>query len=307
MQKPTLVIMAAGLGNRFGGGSSKQIAPVDDDGHIMMDFSIYDAARAGFTDVVCVIREEMGADFHAQIGARIARSVNLSYAYQRHDMLPAGFTIPAGREKPWGTGHAVLCAKGLVDGPFAVINADDFYGRGAFARIFDFLSVQRAETEYAMVGYRVENAVTENGSVARGVCEIDEEGMLTAITERTRIEKRPGGAAYTEDGEHFVPLPKGTVVSMNFWGFQRSMMEEMEALFLTFLRDDVPKDPLRAECYLPVVVGQLLQHRKATVRALTTDDAWYGVTYRDDLPAVRAAIARMKRAGMYPANLWGNA
>ncbi|MCL1795837.1 MAG: sugar phosphate nucleotidyltransferase [Clostridia bacterium] len=304
MRKPMLVILAAGLGNRFGGGSAKQIAPVDGDGHIMMEFSMYDAMRAGFTDVVCVIREDMEADFHAQVGARAAKFLNLSYAHQRYDMLPVGHTVPVGRDKPWGTAHAMLCAKALVNGPYAVINADDFYGRDAYARMYGFLSSQRAETEYAMVGYTIEKVVTESGSVSRGVCEVSPDGMLTAIYERTRIFKRSDGAAYTEDGEHFVPLPKGTVVSMNIWGFQRSMMEAMETLFAAFLRREVPKDPLRAEYYLPTAVSRLLKRRKATVCVLETDGAWYGVTYRQDLPAVQTAIARMKRAGIYPSKLW---
>lgn len=300
--KPTLVIMAAGLGSRFGG--AKQITPIDDEGQLIIDYSIYDAMRAGFGKVVCVIKEEAEADFRARIGDRIAPHLPIEYAYQRLGALPAGFSVPEGREKPWGTAHAVLCAKDIVDTPFAVINADDFYGRTAISAIYDFLSAKRAETEHAMVGYLLKNTLSEAGSVARGVCETDDRDHLTGVVERTHIEKRPGGAAFTEDGERFIPLSGDTVVSLNLWGFQRSIFGEIERRFSAFLDANLPANPLKCEYFLPLIPNQLISEGAATVRVLETDEKWYGVTYREDMPIIQAAIAQMKKEGVYPINLW---
>ena len=303
MSKPTLVIMAAGLGSRFGG--NKQITPVDDAGHIIIDYSIYDAVRAGFGRVVCVIKPEMEAAFHRAIGARIAEKVELKYAYQTLDALPEGFSVPEGREKPWGTAHAVLCALPLVEDSFAAINADDFYGRGAFAAAADFLLAGGDENEHAMVGYRVENTLTENGSVSRGVCEVDADGYLTGVTERTRVSPREGGAAYSEDGgASWTFIPAGTPVSMNLWAFRRGVQEAFGRMFVDFLRDSVPLSPLKAEYYLPWVPNRLIREGRARVRLLHTDERWYGMTYREDTQAVRAALARMKADGIYPQRLW---
>lgn len=300
-QKPILVIMAAGLGSRYGG--LKQIDPVDGRGQIIIDYSIYDAVRAGFGKVIAVITPEMEKDFREVIGDRIAPLVNLECAYQRLDTLPSGFSVPEGRVKPWGTAHAVLCAAPLIDGPFAVINADDFYGRTAYRQLADYLSEPHGAGEHVMVGYDIENTLTEHGTVARGVCRV-ENGFLTEIAERTRIEPREGGAAFTEDGEHFTFLPNGTVVSMNFWGFQPGMLDEIEARFAGFLEKNLPVNPLRCEYFLPAVPNQLIQEGRATVRVLPTREKWYGVTYRDDMPRVRAAIHEMKQAGIYPDELW---
>ena len=302
MNKPTLIIMAAGMGSRFGG--MKQIAPVDDAGHAIIDYSIYDAVQAGFGKVICVIKPEMEADFRATIGDRVASRAELRYAYQTLDQLPEGFSVPEGRVKPWGTAHAVLCALSQVDGPFAVINADDFYGRGGFEAAASFLNAPGADCEHAMVGYRIENTLTENGSVSRGVCAADANGYLTNIDERTRIEPREGGAAYTEDGEHWTFIPAGTPVSMNLWAFRPGIIPAFEAGFKAFLRDAVPGNPMKAEYYLPNVPKTLIMKGQASVRLLNTDERWYGMTYREDIDAVRAAINAMKAEGRYPAKLW---
>lgn len=303
MNKPTLIIMAAGMASRFGG--NKQITPVDDAGHLIIDFSIFDAARAGFGDVVCVIKPDKEADFRAAIGDRIARKVPLRYAYQTLDAVPAGFTVPEGREKPWGTGHATLCALDGLEGGFAVINADDFYGADAFRAAADFLLAGGDANEHAMVGYNIENTLSERGSVSRGVCAADGHGYLADITERTRIEPREGGAAYTEDGgETWTFIPAGTPVSMNLWAFRPGVLEAFPRMFEAFLKNDVPKNPLKAEFYLPNVPKALIAEGKARVRLLTTDEKWYGMTYREDAEKVRAAVAGMKSRGVYPEKLW---
>ena len=303
MNKPTLVIMAAGMASRFGG--NKQVTPVDEAGHLIIDFSIFDALRAGFGKTVCVIKPEMEQTFHAAIGERIARRAEIEYAYQTLDAVPAGFTVPEGRAKPWGTGHATLCALPKVEGPFAVINADDFYGAGAFRAAAAFLTRDGDVREHAMVGYRIENTLSESGSVSRGVCRADENGYLADITERVRIEKRPGGAAFTEDdGATWTPIPEGTPVSMNMWAFREGVKPAFGKLFGEFLRDAVPQNPMKAEFYLPNVPKALIASGEGRVKLLSTDDRWYGMTYREDAAAVRAAVAAMKAAGAYPEKLW---
>ena len=303
MRKPILVIMAAGMASRFGG--NKQITPVDDAGHIIIDFSIFDAVRAGFGRVICVIKPEMEAGFRAAIGDRIAEKVELRYAFQSVERLPEGYTVPEGRVKPWGTAHAVLCALDQVEGPFAVINADDFYGFGAFKAAADFLTAPGDENEHAMVGYRVENTLTENGSVSRGVCQTDADGYLVSIVERTKIEPCAGGAAYTEDdGATWTFIPAGTPVSMNLWAFRRGIVPAFEQGFEDFLKNTVPGNPMKAEYYLPYVPKAMIAAGRARVKVLDTDERWYGMTYREDVDAVRAAVADMKAAGKYPEKLW---
>ncbi len=298
----SLVVMAAGLGSRYGG--LKQIAPVDPNGHILMDYSIYDALRAGFDRVVCIIKPEMREDFYEVIGHRIEKHVEVRYAYQRLDNLPAGYSVPEGRTKPWGTAHALLCAKEQIDAPFAVINADDFYGRDAFAAIAAFLREKHGAGEHAMVGYRIENTLTENGHVARGVCETDENGFLRGVMERTHIEPREGGAAFTEDGEHFTFVPAGTIVSMNLWGFQPGVMEEIDRRFAPWLDETLPVNPLKGEYFLPLIPNALIHEGKGSVRVLSTHEKWYGVTYHDDMPKLQAALAGMRADGVYPEGLW---
>ena len=305
MNQPTLVIMAAGMGSRFGG--NKQITPVDDMGQVILDYSVYDAHRAGFENVVCIIKHDFAEDFHRRIGSRMAGKVNLTYAYQELDMLPAGFSVPEGRVKPFGTAHAVLCAKELIHGPFCVVNADDFYGADAFRQAYDFLSQPHAATEHAMVGYAVENTLTENGSVSRGVCETDEHGRLTSITERTYIVPRPGGAAFSEDkGQSFTFIPAGTVVSMNLWCFQHSMLDEISHRFSAFLRENLPVNPLKCEYYLPSVPNQCIQEGKATVQVLHTPEKWFGMTYHEDVAAVKGSFKEMLENGVYKADLFSD-
>ncbi len=244
MKAPVLIIMAAGMGSRFGG--LKQITPVGDRGEIIMDFSLYDAWKAGFRKVVFVIKKEKEADFRAIVGPHVESRMDVRYVFQALEDLPEGFSVPPERVKPWGTAHAVRTARHVIDEPFAVINADDFYGRGAYGALYDFFASEPPAGEQAMVGYRLRNTVTENGHVARGVCTV-EDGCLTSITERTHIEKRGGGAAFTEDGEHFTDLPGDTLVSMNFWGFQREMMDAFDGRFGEFLRTELLKNPAKAE------------------------------------------------------------
>ena len=301
MKNPTLVIMAAGMGSRFGG--LKQIEPVDDQGHIIIDFSLFDAWRAGFRDLVFIIKPEMEESFREVIGARMEPYFRITYVYQTLDHLPAGYTVPEGRAKPWGTGHAVLCCKDVVDGPFTVINADDFYGPSAFTAIYNYLANNSDDAQYAMVGYRVRNTVTENGSVARGVCEV-ENGLLTGVTERTKIFKKGQDAKYTEDGETFVALPGDTIVSMNFWGFTPKMLRELDVRFAAFLDNALISNPLKGEYFLPSVVNDQLKAGTASVRVLPCEETWYGVTYREDLASVKDAITGMKKQGIYSENLW---
>ena len=294
-QKPTLVIMAAGMGSRFGG--LKQIEPVDAEGHIIIDFSLYDAWRAGFRDVVFIIKREMEAEFRECIGDRMEQYFHVSYVYQDLDRLPEGIEAPEGRTKPWGTGHALACCKGVVNGPFAVINADDFYGRTAFSEIYDFLAAQTDESKYAMVGYRLKNTVTEFGSVARGVCEI-EAGMLTGVTERTKIFKKGTDAEYTEDGEHFFPLAGDTIVSMNLWGFTPDYFSYSDREFRRFL-DKCLTTP-KAEFYIPTAIDTLINSGEATVKVLDTTSRWFGVTYAADRQGVVDKLAALHAAGEYP-------
>ena len=305
MKKPVLVIMAAGMGSRYGG--LKQIDPVDEQGDIIMDFSIYDAVKAGFKKVVFIIKKENEADFKEAIGNRVGQHVETAYVFQELTNLPEGFSVPEGRVKPFGTGHAVLSCIDEIDGPFAVINADDYYGAHAFQEIYDYLTSHSDDEKYryCMVGYRLGNTLTDNGHVARGVCSADENGYLTDICERTQIEKKGNGAAYTEDdGETWVEIPMDAVVSMNMWGFSNSMLKELKDRFPKFLEENLKANPMKCEYFLPFVVDELLKEDKATVEVLKSEDKWYGVTYKEDKAVVTAAIKRMKDSGMYPQNLW---
>lgn len=301
MGKPALVIMAAGMGSRYGG--LKQIDPIDSQGHIIMDFSIYDALAAGFEKVVFIIKRANEQAFKESIGNRISKKIQVEYVYQELSKIPAGFEAPEGREKPFGTGHAILCCKDVLDGPFAVINADDYYGKHAYQAIYEYL-VNHEDDEkyrYAMVGYKLKNTLTENGHVARGICRTDAEGFLEEIEERTHIEKRGEGAAFTEDdGKTWTEVSIDSTVSMNMWGFSNSILKELETGFVGFLQKDLPSNPLKAEYFLPTAVGGLLREGKASVRVLTSEDKWYGVTYKEDKQMVVDAIAGLKKQGLYP-------
>lgn len=306
MNKPVLVVMAAGMGSRYGG--LKQMDPMDDAGHVILDFSVYDAMLAGFEKVVFIIKRENEEVFRECVGDRIAKRMQVEYAYQELTALPEGFSVPEGRQKPFGTGHAVLCCKDKIDGPFAVINADDFYGRHAFQMIYDYLSKPKDDNgmyQYVMVGYIMENTLTENGHVARGVCKIDESGHLVEIHERTRIEKRGDETAYTEDdGATWVTIPEGSIASMNMWGFEQNLMEELEKRFPAFLEENLSANPLKCEFFLPSAVQQLMEEGKAKVAVLKSEDRWYGVTYKEDKETVMKAIADFKAQGVYPKQLW---
>ena len=304
-KKPVLVVMAAGMGSRYGG--LKQIDPVGSHGEAILDYSIYDAYEAGFRTAVIIIKEAIKKDFMDTVGTRLANSpMEIRYAYQELTKMPEGFTVPEGRTKPWGTCHAVYCAKEAIDGaPFAVINADDYYGKSAFRAIFDRLSraADGDKYDFCMVGYHLGNTVTDHGSVARGICETDENGFLTAVVERTQIEKYDGGIRYL-DGEAFVDVAPETLVSMNMWGFTPAFLEEIGKRFPKFLSEVVPKNPQKAEFFLPFLVGELLSEGKATVQVLSSADKWYGVTYAADKPMVVAALKAMADNGLYPDGLW---
>ncbi len=305
MNKPVLVIMAAGMGSRYGG--LKQIDPIDQEGQIIIDFSIYDAKLAGFEKVIFIIKKENEADFKEVIGKRISEIVEVEYVYQEITNIPEQYEVPADRVKPWGTGHAVLSCANVVDGPFAVINADDYYGRDAYKVIYDYLASHEDDDKYryTMVGYELINTVTDNGHVARGVCEVNEEGQLIEVNERVRIEKQEDKIAYTEDdGATWNELEANSIVSMNMWGFSKSILTELQNRFSAFLEKELDNNPLKCEYFLPTIVSDLLQSNEASVEVLTSKDRWFGVTYKEDKPVVVAAIQEMKDQGLYPNKLW---
>jgi len=300
----TLVIMAAGMGSRYGG--LKQIDPVGPNGEIIIEYSIYDAIKAGFSKVVFVIKKEIEETFREVIGRKIEGLIDVEYVYQQMDNLPKGFSVPEGRVKPWGTGHAVLSAKTAVKTPFAVINADDFYGANTYKLLNDFLANSKDTSDkykYCMVGFILENTLTENGHVARGVCTVDSQGNLADIQERTKIVKFGEESKYTEDDRNWITIPKGSIVSMNTWGFNTSLFDELEEQFPIFLENN-SSNILKAEFFLPTVIDNLIKSGKADVRVLSTTDKWYGVTYQEDKPMVKKAINDMVQAGLYPHRLW---
>ncbi len=305
MKKPCLVIMAAGMGSRYGG--LKQIDSVDEEGHIMIDFSIYDAIRAGFEKIVFIIKKEIEKDFKETIGDRISKIVEVEYVYQETLELPAGYQVPVGRTKPWGTGHAIWCCREKIQAPFAVINADDYYGSRAFSMIYQALEqqVEKDTHSYHMVGYVLENTLTEHGSVSRGVCEVSNDSKLIGIVERTKIEKHEEAAAYSLDGgSTWEELAADSTVSMNLWGFNPSIMEELETAFVRFLEEEVPSNPQKSEFFLPTVVQQLLEQGKAEVQVHKSQDRWFGVTYKEDKDKVVEAIKELKKRKVYPQHLW---
>lgn len=308
MAKPTLVIMAAGMGSRFGG--LKQIEPVSGKDEIILDFSLFDALRAGFDRAVIIIKRENEADFRRLIDHKAGQHMKIEYAYQDINDIPEGFAIPEGRTKPWGTAHAVLAARHLVDGNFCVINSDDYYGPEAFKLMYDFLeSANDADLyNYCMVGYQVQNTLTENGHVSRGVCSVDGAGYLADIVERTKIMWHDGRICYTEDdGATWVEVAEGTTVSMNFWGFTPSILREMEAGLPAFLTETLAKNPQKGEYLLPKCVDELIKAGRAQAKVLTSHDRWYGVTYKEDKESVVASLQALKDKGLYPEELWKEA
>jgi UTP-glucose-1-phosphate uridylyltransferase len=304
MNKPTLVIMAAGLGSRYGG--LKQMDPVGPNGELILDYSIYDALQVGFEKVVFVIKESIEADFKVKIGHKIEGQCEVAYVLQDVSQVPPGFQVPTNRVKPWGTGHAVLTCKPVVDNPLAVINADDFYGRDSFQVLQNFLAAaqnQNGVYSYAMVGFKIENTLTDHGHVARGVCEVDTNGDLRHIKERTHIEKSINGARFTEDdGASWTKIPAGSFVSLNTWGFTPSIFDELERAFPIFLQTNQNLE--KAEFFLPDIVGDLLKTGTARVKVLPTEERWVGVTYQADKPVVEQYIAGLIHSGLYPDKLW---
>ena len=294
--------MAAGMSSRYG--SLKQIDPVGNHGQLIIDYSIYDAIRAGFERVIFIIKRENDAEFRTAIGDRLAGHVQVDYAYQELSDLPDGFTVPEGRVKPWGTTHAVLAARDLLDGPFAVINADDYYGPDAFQLIYDHLTAHSDGDEYAMVSYLLGKTVSEHGAVTRGICETTDDGYLQAIVERKGIEKEGDGGRFSEDGKTYTSLPGSTVVSMNFWGFTGGFIAHAGRIFPQFLERTMQDDAMTGEFYLPTAIAQLLAENAARVKVLKSHDRWFGVTYREDKPMVVESIARLTAQGLYPDDLW---
>lgn len=301
MKNPELVIMAAGMGSRYKG--LKQIDTVDEAGHIIIDYSIYDAMRAGFRDFTFIIKREIEKEFRAVIDPHLAgKNLNVKYVFQELDALPEGYSVPEGRVKPWGTAHALLCCLGTVDAPFAVINADDYYGVHALEKIYNFLKNAKDDEKYhfAMVGYRIKNTITEKGTVSRGICKSDENGMLTEIVERTKIGTDGKKIYYTENEEN-IELDPESLVSMNLWGFSTAYLKECKKRFPKFLDENLPLNPEKCEFFLPSVVSELISEGKADVRVIENNDKWYGVTYKEDKEMVVEAFKRLKSEGVYPA------
>jgi len=297
--KPSLVIMAAGMGSRYGG--LKQIDKIDEDGHIIIDFSIYDALKAGFGKVIFIIKKEIEKEFKESVGNRIEKIANVEYVYQELDKLPAGYEVPEGRVKPWGTEHAIWCCKDVLKESFAVINADDYYGSQAFEMMYKALTEDTKPDTYHMVGYVLANTLTENGTVSRGVCEVNEDGKLEKIVERTKIKKDGDGAAFSEDGgETWQSIAADSIVSMNLWGFDTTIMEELDKDLIHFLDTQAKENPLKSESFLPSFVQQMLTDGKAQVEVLKTEDKWFGVTYKEDKEKVINAIKQLKAEGVYP-------
>lgn len=305
MDKPVLVIMAAGMGSRYGG--LKQIDTVDNQGDKIIDFSIFDAKRAGFAKVIFIIKKENLEVFKEAIGDKVSKCIDVEYVFQELSDIPEGAKVYEDRVKPFGTAHAVRSIRKVVNGPFAVINADDFYGKQAFLEVYNFLSdeaVAKSTGKYCMVGFKLGNTLTENGSVSRGICTTDEQGYLANIVERTKIIKTETGAAFTEDGEHYEDISTDSLTSMNIWGFTGDFLPEIDKAFCDFYENELPNNPEKAECYLPFVVDDMLKAGKATVKVLTSPDKWFGVTYKEDKPFVKEQIAQLKAAGVYPEILW---
>lgn len=306
MKDTTLVIMAAGIGSRFGGGI-KQLEPMGPNGEIIMDYSIYDAKAAGFNKVVFILRKDIEADFREIIGQRIEKVIDVDYVFQSLDDLPAGYTAPADRKKPWGTGQAVLCCKGVVNEPFAVINADDYYGKEAFKKVHDYLvgeGTTDKEYDMCMAGFILKNTLSDNGAVTRGVCVVDENEYLTAVVETGGIMMTPEGTIIHEENGSDMALTPEQHVSMNMWGFTPNFLNELETGFEAFL-SEIPEGEVKREYLLPTIVDKLIKSGKASVKVLETKDKWFGVTYKEDKESVVAAFKKLIADGVYPENLWG--
>ncbi len=299
----TLVILAAGMGSRYGG--LKQIDPITDNGEFIIDFSIFDAVKAGFDKVVFIIKEENYDAFRETVGARVEPYIKVEYAFQELYKLPDGFTVPDGRTKPWGTSHALICAREFVDDNFAVINADDFYGRDAFVKLAEHLnSIKTTDTNYCMIGYVLRNTLTENGTVSRGQCATKEGDMLDFIVERTKIRTNGADAQYLGENDEWVDLPGNTLVSMNCWGLTPAIFDELESGFVKFLSGEGGK-ALKSEYYLPGAIDEMMHADKCDVKVYATEASWYGVTYSEDKAAVKQALKSLMNGKEYPETLWG--
>ena len=302
MKEPILVVLAAGMGSRYGG--LKQIDPIGPNGEIILELSVYDAIRAGFKRVAFIIKHEIEKDFKEAIGDKLSKYCEVEYVYQDINKLPEGYVIPEGRVKPWGTAHAIMCCKGVIDAPFAVINSDDYYGVSGFKTLYDFLTTSKTENEYAMVGYVLENTVSKYGSVARGVCNY-ENGKLTNVRELTKIEVHGDRIEHSEDdGKTWEELPSDSLVSMNMWAFKENVIEKFESRFIEFFKEEVCDNPLKSEYFIPKEIGRLLKEGKVDVKMLSSKDKWYGVTYQEDKPMVKEGIAKLIEDGVYPQPLW---
>lgn len=298
--KPTLLILAAGMGSRFGG--LKQVEPVGPNGEAIIDYTIYDAIRAGFGKVVFVIREHFADAFKEKFNQKLNGKIQVEYVFQELDKLPEGFTLPEGREKPWGTAHAILVAKDVINEPFCAINADDFYGKGAYEVMADFLRNSKTDNEFAMIGYRLKNTLSDHGSVSRGICTVNEKHELINIVETTKIFKRGDSAYSVDESGNETPLTGNEPVSMNFWGFKPSLFRVLESKFVDFLKTEINKP--KSEMYIPSVVFEMIQEGTAHVKVLEADSPWFGVTYKEDKPVVVEKIKSLINQGVYPEKLW---
>lgn len=303
----TLVIMAAGMGSRYGG--LKQLEPVGPDGSLIIDYSIYDAKRAGFNKVVFIIKKEIEQQFYEAIGKRIEKHIKVEYVFQELDAIPKGFSIPKDRVKPWGTGQAILECKNVINEPFLVINADDFYGKDAYQAMADWIELEKPDKtkpyKISMAGYILKNTLSDTGHVARGVCEVNEDGFLTDINERLKVQKKQGQTKFAIEDDTWVDVDENSFVSMNMWGLSAHMPKEIESRFQNFLENEVPKNPLKAEFLLPNIIRDILHEKLCTVKVVPTNERWFGVTYKEDKESVISAIKQKIELGEYPAILWG--
>lgn len=297
----TLVVLAAGMGSRYGG--LKQIDPMGPSGETILDYSVFDALRAGFSKVVFIIRPDFEADFRNNVSSKFEHLVDVEYAFQTLDKLPSGFSVPAGREKPWGTTHAILCAADVVKENFAVINADDFYGQESYAVLNEELSgVDSLANTFSMVGFTLRNTLSDHGSVARGVCKTNENALLTHIDEMTNLSREGSGALYTREDGSVVNLTGDEPVSMNMWGFTPRLFDHLDRVFQEFLRSSGTE--LKSECFIPLTVGQLISEKHVTCKVLRSNSTWFGVTYKEDKEIVQGSIAALVEKGKYPKSLW---
>lgn len=302
MKEPILVVMAAGIGSRFGG--LKQMTPFGLHGESLIDYSLYDALQVGFRRVVFIVNKRILEDFRSLVGRHVENRMEVQYVLQELDRLPEGLTVPEGRVKPWGTGHAILCCQGVIDAPFCAINGDDLYGRSALKAVFEHLKARPKAGEYAMVGFQLSKTLSENGYVSRGVCLVNDKGYLDSVEEYVHIIPSLDGPLYTKDGETYGKLAPETPVSMNIWGLTPDFLDELERVFPLFYKDAMKHNPLKAELYVPNVVGNMLRQGKASVKVLHSADQWFGVTNASDRPGVEQGLRDLTAQGVYPDGLW---